>query len=140
MPLRRLIVTGRDTTDNLRLLLGSDYNDTARGMLEEERLKVLIEPPQGSPEYAMIVSQRLDEGCPYRAPRPPTADEEAGLKGIRAMQELVKNHMGSRCMSSIKSSDMAEVLSKNFNSSWVEALPLYQSAINAMDQGVRVDY
>tara|TARA_R110002060_G_C2122201_1_gene98767 strand:+ start:574 stop:870 length:297 start_codon:yes stop_codon:yes gene_type:complete len=60
------------------------------------------------------------------------------LKKIRDMQEVIRRHMGSRSMSSITSKDMQDVLTQNFGSGWVDALATYQSAINAMDQGVRV--
>jgi hypothetical protein len=86
----------------------------------------------------MAKSMELDENCPPWTPREASAVEEAEIKRIRDMQGLIRRHMGSRSMSSINARDMQAILTKNLGSSWVEAVPYYQNAVNAMDQGVRI--
>jgi hypothetical protein len=39
-------------------------------------------------------------------------------------------------MRSINNNDMREILVQSFGAGWAQALPYYQDAINAMDQGV----
>lgn len=82
------------------------------------------------------MAKKLDENCPLWAPREPSATEKEQLNKVRAMQELIRRHMGSRSMSNINTNDMREILVKNFGVKWDEALPIYMDAINAMDQGV----
>lgn len=85
----------------------------------------------------MTKGLKVDENCPPWTPRPASAEEEVELQKIREMQETILSHMGSRSMSSITSKDMQHVLIKNFGAGWCDALATYQTAINAMDQGVR---
>ena len=86
--------------------------------------------------YAMARKLKLDENCPPWTPREPSATEKEQLSKVRAMQELIRRHMGSRSMSTINTNDMKEILEKKSSIGVVEALPIYLDAINAMDQGV----
>ncbi|KAL2071196.1 hypothetical protein VTL71DRAFT_12431 [Oculimacula yallundae] len=137
-PIRRLVVTGKDTPKNLRKLLGWNDKDMIKSTHQTARNQVLLKPPPGSPAWAMAKSRKLDENCPSWTPRPASAEEEKEIKNIRDMQELIKRHMGPRSMGTITSMDMKEVLEKNFVGECIDKLQTYYDALNAMDQGVRV--
>ena len=52
-PLRRLVVAGKDTVDNMRLLFGPNwYRDVGRAH-EDIRTEVLLNPPKGSSSEAV---------------------------------------------------------------------------------------
>ena len=88
--------------------------------------------------YAMAAHGKLDENCPFWAPREPSAVEEEHLKKVRDMQDRIRRYMGSRNMSTINNKDMTKILVENFGADWAEALRYYQDAINSMDQGVSI--
>lgn len=137
-PIRYLVITGKDTPENNAKFVGRNDQDQIKKTHQDARIRILLRPPPGSPNWAMAKNLKLDENCPAWTPRPASTEEEAELKKIRDMQEVIRRHMSSRSMSSITSKDMQDVLTQNFGSGWVDALATYQSAINAMDQGIRV--
>ena len=137
-PIRRLVITGKDTPENITKFVGRNDQDQIEKTHQDVRMEILLRPPPGSPNWAMAKNLKVDENRPAWTPRPASTEEEAELKKIRDMQEVIRCHMGSRSMNSITSKDMQDVLTQNFGNSWVDALATYQSAINAMDQGVRV--
>lgn len=135
-PIRRLVITGKDTPENFAKLLGLNEKDVVAEAQRDVRMEVLLQPPRGSPSYAMARQLKLDENCPPWTPREASATEKERLNKVRAMQELIRRHMGTRSVSTINTNDMRDILVKNFGAGWTEALSVYQNAINAMDQGV----
>jgi hypothetical protein len=135
-PIRRLVVTGKDTPENIMKLVGPNDKDAVEQIHKDTRIEVLLRPPQGSPMYAVAAFGKLDENCPPWTPRGASAAEDEEVTKIKDMQELIRRHMGSRSMSSINSRDMRDILVNNFGGGWSDALPRYQHAVNAMDQGV----
>lgn len=76
-PLRRLVVTGQDALENIRLLLGPQWADDEGW--DNTRIQVLMgAPPEGSPAFTM--AQYTDHGCPQWTPRAPSPEEEETLK------------------------------------------------------------
>lgn len=138
-PIRRLVVTGKDSPENIAKFLGRGGREEIERTHREIRIEVLLRPPPGSPMYVVATSLNLDENCPAWTPRAASAAEQAEVRKIRDMQGLIRSHMGSRSMSSITTRDMQAILTANFADTWVDEFPYYQTAINAMDQGVRVD-
>jgi hypothetical protein len=138
-PIRRLVITGKDTPENITILLGPNDKDSISRIHKDIRLEVLLRPPKGSPMYALTAMQKLDENCPAWSPRQASATEEEDVRKIKDMQERILRYMGSRSMDSITSQDMSKILVQSFGRGWDDALPIYQNAINAMDQGVRAD-
>ncbi|RYP70732.1 hypothetical protein DL771_005227 [Monosporascus sp. 5C6A] len=136
MLMRRLVVTGRDTPENLSLLFGQNKAGQLDECHKDTRLEVLLRPPPGSPMYVMAKSMGYDENCPPWTPREPSATEAQKIKEIRDMQETIRRHMGSRGVSNITSGDMREILVSNFGNRWSQVMKVYQDAVNAMDQGV----
>jgi hypothetical protein len=94
---------------------------------------VLLDPPRGSPSRA--VNKDLGAGAPQPSPRPATAEESAKLQPIRDIQAAVARRLGSR--KEPNTQDMTAILT-SFGPNWVEMLPMYQLAINTMDQDVCV--
>ncbi|KAG7055797.1 acyl-CoA dehydrogenase domain-containing protein [Colletotrichum scovillei] len=133
LPLRRLVIAGKDTPEYLRILFGPTFASEKKE-LERVRLEVLVDPPRGSPMY---VRQELDDAGtkpPTRALRPASEAELETLKAVREIQDKVRQKVGVG-----RSPDtrvMQEVL-MTFGPDWSEKLQLYMLAVNTMDQGVR---
>lgn len=85
---------------------------------------------------AMAAHTKSGEPSRPWTPREASAEEMAVLKEIRDMQDVIRGHMGSRSLRTISTKDMQEILVNNFGANWSVALATYQTAINAMDQGV----
>ncbi|KAI0484357.1 hypothetical protein GGR56DRAFT_668936 [Xylariaceae sp. FL0804] len=68
-PMRRLVVTGNDTPENLRLFFGDGNVDDIH---EQCRIS------------------HYDRGCPTWAPRPASAKERESLQGVRDMQQVMR--------------------------------------------------
>lgn len=130
-PIRRLILTGKDTSANIELLLGPNEKDSVKETHERTRIDVLLDPPRGSPNYC--VSQDLDEHCSARNIRPPSPDELIMLQKIGDMQARIKAKMDSRGSKKVTNEDTKAILT-SFGDRWVEMLPIYQHALNSMDQ------
>lgn len=77
----------------------------------------------------------LDNGGPSWAPRPASEQELARVAEVREMQARIRQRVGSG--RSPTGGDMQAILT-SFGGHWTEKLPLYQLAVNTMDQGVQV--
>ncbi|EKD20833.1 uncharacterized protein L3040_000938 [Drepanopeziza brunnea f. sp. 'multigermtubi'] len=137
-PIRRLVVTGKDTPENFRKLLGWNDKDEIKDIQHSARKEVLIRPPKGSPDWAFAKGLKLDENCPPWTPRPASVKEEQEVREIKEMQELIKRHMGSRSMSTIGTKDMTDFLAKYFPRDFSAKMQTFTAATNAMDQDVMV--
>ncbi len=135
-PIRRLVITGKDTPGNIRTLLGTNGQGEIDRIHEEQRMEVLLRASPGSPAYGVAAHQRWDLDCPAWTPREPSQLEQRRLSGVRDMQQRILRHMGSRSMRTISTKDMQAILVSNFGNEWAVAMPLYQEALNYMDQGV----
>jgi len=87
-PVRRLVVTGKDTPENFLLLFGVDCIPDIHA---ETRREVLLSSTvqEGSPSAMM--NGFFDEGCPAFSPRPAT---EAELEDIQKMNQMLAAMMG----------------------------------------------
>lgn len=129
--MRCLITTGLDTLENLRLLFGPSWQPDSD--YEKERLNVLIRPPPGSPSYVMYsVLDNISPSLPW-SPRPADETETKKLQEVRDMQDLIRRHLADRKQPTAM--DMQCIL-QSFGEKWSEKLAVYQTAVNAMDQGV----
>ncbi|KAI1456208.1 hypothetical protein F4805DRAFT_433530 [Annulohypoxylon moriforme] len=135
MPIRRLVLTGKDTSENLSLFFGQNMTDAITRTHQDNRLEALLDPPEGSPMDVM--ARDFDENCPPRNVRPPSHAEAGEVKKIRGMQEIIRQHMGSRGVEDVSTNDMRDILVKNFGNRWSEALETYNHALNSMDRNVR---
>ncbi|KAH6606335.1 hypothetical protein Trco_005488 [Trichoderma cornu-damae] len=83
-PIRRLVVTGKDTPENFRILFGTDQLGTLH---KEQRRNVLMSLQQrGSP--AAKLQGFYDRGCPEFTPRPASdAEKEELLSFVGGCQE-----------------------------------------------------
>lgn len=75
-PMRRLVITGKDTPENFRILFGTDQLDKLH---KEQRRDVLLMHAQQHGSPAAKMSGFYDEGCPGFTPRPSSAAEEEEL-------------------------------------------------------------
>ena len=137
-PIRRLVVTGKDTPENFSLIFGQPPTKEIKKTQKDQRMEALLRPPPGSPDYVMSSGLQLDIGCPPWTPREPSPEEQLEVTKVRNMQALITSHMGARGVKNIKPADMQQILVSNFGADWVSALGTYQTALNAMDQDVRV--
>ncbi|ORY63895.1 uncharacterized protein BCR38DRAFT_433388 [Pseudomassariella vexata] len=72
-PIRRLVITGRDTPENFRILFGQDAIPDVHAQTRKEVLMSFY-VEDGSP--SQMLNSFLDEGCPCWAPRPANAIEQ----------------------------------------------------------------
>ncbi|KUJ11649.1 uncharacterized protein LY89DRAFT_722756 [Mollisia scopiformis] len=131
-PIRRLVITGKDTTQNLRLLLGPNWQ-SASSTWSEARIEILLDAPIGSPSYAF--HKRNDEGGLVSSPRSASVDETARIQTVREIQQAIRTRLGTRRQPTTQ--DMKAVL-LTFGNNWGAMLPDYNLAVNTMDQGVPV--
>ncbi|KAJ0342079.1 hypothetical protein COL922a_001468 [Colletotrichum nupharicola] len=131
-PVRRLILAGKDTPENMELFYGPHWRAGMGKEHHDSRMEILLNPPRGSPSYAM--NKWLDEGAPARSPRPATEDEKTKIQQIKEIQEKVRQRVGAGKQPS--GSDMQAIL-KSFGAEWGTMMPLYTLAVNTMDQGVQ---
>lgn len=130
--MRRLVLAGKDTPKNIELIYGPSWA-AEQSLWDETRIEVLLKPPPGSPSYAM--SSSVDIGAPAQTPRPASAEETIQIQEVRDMQAAISRHMHGRKDPSSK--DMQAILT-SFGPDWPTMLPIYQLAVNTMDQGVNI--
>lgn len=101
----------------------------------EIRMEVLLNPPHGSPSYA--VSALLDNGGPSWSPRPASDEEQTRIGEIRAIQDAIRQRQRA---GSSRFPDPTEMMAifYSFDMRWTEKLPTYKLAVITMDQGVQV--
>ncbi|KAK5719412.1 hypothetical protein LTR15_007935 [Elasticomyces elasticus] len=87
VPIRRLVVTGKDIPENFRLFFGPVSSRLSVPHFEY-RMQVLLDPPPGSWVYTHVTP--LDEGSPYWSPRPASASEQIDIDEIKLIQELMR--------------------------------------------------
>lgn len=115
----------------MELLFGPGWRNTLLKDQEEARLHVLLNPPRGSPSYA--VDSRLDSGAPNWSPRPASDGEKQKVAEAREMQEMIRNKVGSG--RSPFNADTREILN-SFGAAWAEKTEIYTLALNTMDPSV----
>jgi hypothetical protein len=115
----------------MQLLFGSQWRDSLLKTYDEVRAEVLLNPPRGSPAYALAAD--LDDGAPGWSPRPPSDSEQRKIDEVRKMQSAVRERVGDG--KSPTAADTKAILA-SFGANWADHLPLYQLAVNTMDQGV----
>ncbi|OHE97096.1 hypothetical protein CORC01_07537 [Colletotrichum orchidophilum] len=133
LPLRRLIVAGKDTPENMRILFGPTFLSDMKGDQARLRIEVLLDPPRGSPMYAQQAYDDAGSEALVRSVRPPSQAEEKTLREVREIQEKVKQKVGVG--RSPDSGVMKDVLT-SFGPNWPQKMQLYMLAVNTMDQGV----
>ncbi|EME81186.1 uncharacterized protein MYCFIDRAFT_204223 [Pseudocercospora fijiensis CIRAD86] len=86
--------------ENMAMLFGPSWQESIQRDRDEIRLEVLLNPPRGSPSYA--ISAQLDAGGPTWSPRPATPQERARLDEVREMQAMIRQRVGShQCMCNV---------------------------------------
>jgi len=132
MPIRRLVKTGKDTIANIQLLLGPQWVQNS-SFWEDARIDIFLNPPRGSPSFAVHHTERATETGITFAPRPASAEETAKIRSVREMQHKIRAHLGSRKEPTTQ--DMQTVLN-SYGADWSALLQIYTLAVNTMDQGV----
>ncbi|KAK4135801.1 hypothetical protein BT67DRAFT_433216 [Trichocladium antarcticum] len=131
LPLRRLVITGQDTPEIMRLLFGPQWEKQMKKDHQETRMECLLDPPPGSPSHVM--NAYFDDSPMVRSLRPATKAEEQRVEEVRELQTLIRRRVGAG--KSPSGSDMQAILS-TFGADWVRRIPAYTMAVNTMDQGV----
>lgn len=131
LPLYRLILTGQDTPEKMRLLFGPQYESTLKEDHEKVRIECLLDPPPGSPWH--VLSASMNDPSLVRSLRPATEAEKRKVEEVREIQALIRQRVGAG--KSPSSADMQAIL-KTFGPNWVAKLSAYTLATNTMDQGV----
>ncbi|KAK7747618.1 hypothetical protein SLS62_009029 [Diatrype stigma] len=149
--MRRLIVTGRDTPENIRLFFGSGGGGARSAELArahaENRMEVLLRPPAGSAQHAEAAALGLDGGCPVEnwTPREPSVAEAGELRTIRSMQNAIRRRMGAPGTGTgpggvvdPTEADMAAILAEQCGNrhDQPESLRIYRLALHSMDRGI----
>ncbi|KAF6819447.1 hypothetical protein CPLU01_13039 [Colletotrichum plurivorum] len=130
--LRRLVLSGQDTPDKLKLLFGPEWRASQGKEHEDARMEILLDPPRGSPSYVFMRSWNKNRG-PERAPRPATDAEQRRITLVRDMQEKIRQRVGAGKKPS--DSDM-QVILKSYGHNWTEHMETYQLAADTMKQGL----
>ncbi|KAK4950734.1 hypothetical protein LTR10_010727 [Elasticomyces elasticus] len=86
-PMRRLVLTGQDTSENFKLFFGTASQQLAK-QHRQCRLQVLLEPVPGSQAHALL--SPLDEDCPIRSPRPISEAEQREIDEVRMYQQILR--------------------------------------------------
>ncbi|KAK2058405.1 hypothetical protein LY76DRAFT_593311 [Colletotrichum caudatum] len=131
-PLRRLVLTGQDSPENIQRLFGPGSYSVMEEDHANARIEVLLDPPRGSPVYTE--NAFFDDPSLVRSVRPPTEAEQQKVRGVREMQQLIRQKVGVGKAPS--PSDMKSILT-SFGRNWDTKVSLYMLAANTMDQGVR---
>lgn len=116
----------------MQLIFGPNWRSSL-GNYDEARIEILLDPPRGSPSYALNKQQGLFDRL-ERSPRPATESEKQVITQVKEMQDVVRRKIGAG--KSPSSSDMQVILS-SYGPTWTSHLQTYMLAINTMDQGVR---
>ncbi|KAF8864274.1 hypothetical protein BDZ45DRAFT_797380 [Acephala macrosclerotiorum] len=109
-PIRRLVITGKDTPENIPKFISRSDGGEVRQCHKDIRLEIHLQCPRGSPNFAVIVRGEYDENCPPWTPREACIEEARRTGEIRDVQEKIRRHMGNRNMSSINNKDMTDIL------------------------------
>ncbi|KAK5112799.1 hypothetical protein LTR85_011133 [Meristemomyces frigidus] len=133
-PIRRLVVTGKDTPENLQLFFGPNWEYTIKASHEEARIEVLLDPPTGSPSYAMTANAGFGSDAPAWSPRPASEVESRKVAEVTEMQTCIRQHLGDR---KEPTNDDMEAIVTPFGPACVESvLWVYHLAVKTMDRGV----
>ena len=125
------MITGKDDPESMRLLFGPPWTADIADTLKEARMSVLLDPPRGSPDYGFLA--RLDDRTLARNCRPATSEEQAQINQVREMQAKIRERVGA---GRSPGSDVMKAILTEYGAGWDEMLPIYQLAVNTMDQGV----
>ena len=120
-PLRRLVLAGKDKPENMKLIFGAKWAESLQSTYDETRLEVLLNPPPGSPSYAMTSRSGWDEGAPTRAPRPASQAEQTKINQVKEMQTRIRQRLGNR--TDPTNADMMAILTA-FGAQWDIMLPI----------------
>ncbi|XXH00076.1 hypothetical protein Hte_006418 [Hypoxylon texense] len=123
--LRWLVLTGKDTPENLSLFFGRD--EVIKRDHKTTRLGVLLRL-----DY-MVVRAKVDENCPPWTPCEPSAEEIKEVEEIRAMQDLIRS-LGARDVMAISPHGIRDILMKNLGDEWSTKDKYFRLAIRLMDQ------
>ncbi|KAM7185894.1 hypothetical protein V8F20_011598 [Naviculisporaceae sp. PSN 640] len=133
LPMHRLVLTGQDTPENLRLLFGpASTSDQIKEFHERVRLEFLMEPPPGSPCH-VLHAQYGDASLVQDLPPLATEVEKQMMDEVREMQIAIRQKVGPGNTPS--STDMQAILT-SLGPDWKAKLQTYWIALNTMDQGV----
>lgn len=127
LPLSRLIITGRDTPENLRLLFGPRCLRTLN-FHQDYRLTQLLDPPPGSPWHDY--ENHFRDASLVRSLRPADEAEKQMMGQVREMQAMIRQRFAARSPSL---ADMQAIV-KSFGNAWKEGVRVYIMALNTMDQ------
>lgn len=84
-PVRRLVITGKDTIENMVILFGPNWESDIKEIWTLCRRELFAPPRPGL--LAHRRAESLDEGTPGWTPRPPSVEEE---REVREMGEVEK--------------------------------------------------
>lgn len=138
-PIRRLVITGKDDSENLIALLGSCESIEIKKTIKSIRLDIFIQPAEGSPVFAIARNLKLDVDWPAWTLRPPSVTEVELLRGVGNMKTLIMDIAGARDIRSIPFQQMCADLSPDLGMNWTEndSFPNLSNGMGIMDQGVR---
>ncbi|TVY80494.1 hypothetical protein LSUE1_G003483 [Lachnellula suecica] len=135
-PIRALVIAGKDTPQNLQLLLGPVWK-SENFTWKTNRFEILLKAPVGSPSYAK--HHENDAIAPVFSPRPASGEETARIEKIRDIQSALRTRLGTR--KKPNGQDMLPVFKTVASDqtgwpAWIPMIPNYKLAIDTMDQGV----
>ncbi|KAK3374335.1 hypothetical protein B0T24DRAFT_667390 [Lasiosphaeria ovina] len=136
LPLRRLVLAGQDTPENLELLFGPHYKQGVKKDHEDMRIECLLDPPPGSPSHAKYAT--TDAASLNASPRPATEAEQKMVKEVRDIQEQIRKRRAKGKPPSQE--DMFAILWPITGRNWEAKYPVFVLARNTMvDPGVLAD-
>lgn len=87
--LRRLVVTGKDTPENLQLLFGRMWRESVGLVHAEERVRILMKAHPGCPGDITDAIREFDKSAPTWSPRPASKTEQSRVSNVRLLHGMV---------------------------------------------------
>ncbi|KAH6669012.1 hypothetical protein B0J14DRAFT_566662 [Halenospora varia] len=146
-PIRRLVWTGKDTTENIRILLGPNWSDdpTILETWEWTRLEILLHPLRGSRIHAYSQASGEDIGAPPCSPRLLSDYEMSQCRIILEIQNRLRQMLANQRSDPLGAPSnpwwykpdyhVKIALLATFGSEREKVLPFYEFAVNTMNLG-----
>lgn len=132
--MRRLIFAGKDDDKNFQLLFGPNRAKDIEQMHREARIEILLDPPRGSPSYAVNSFSDATYLGP-RSIRPASESEQEAIREIRSYQAMIAEKYPPGI--EIPPNSIGQFISQ-LGADWAEKMPTLQLAQNTTDQGVHI--
>lgn len=142
MPLRRLVITGKDTADNLALCFGQHNVSGLVAWLQRQlRREILLRPDPRSFMSTTVRAMNLDENCPRWTPRRMNDREHAEILEIKVIQAMMRSFVAAGGVGSITVQEIYDRFAGMHGERWFGMRQSFDTALEALEPGLflRID-